>query len=84
MSEVIIHDPGNNKQIFTLYVWVSVDENGLEGIVAGPIPGIGFGTYVTSNKNLLPLFDEGIELLKASTTKKFILKEYNHGTPKEN
>lgn len=30
---MIIHDPGNTKKVDVIYAWLSVDENGNEGIV---------------------------------------------------
>lgn len=35
-----VHDPGNTKPLTELYVFVSVDSNGNEGILGAPLPGI--------------------------------------------
>lgn len=34
---MIVHDPGNTKKVDVIYAWLSVDENGNEGIVANII-----------------------------------------------
>ena len=50
MSHPIIHDPGNETRIDEVYVFMSIDEKGRNGIVASIIPALGAaGPLVTSS-----------------------------------
>jgi hypothetical protein len=50
MSEPIIHDPGNTKEITHLFVFMSIDENGKHGIVAEILPSLGSTPLITSSR----------------------------------
>lgn len=43
MSELEIHDPGNERRIDRVYVFMSIDDQGMNGIVASIIPAIAAG-----------------------------------------
>ena len=50
MSEPEIHDPGNTERLDRLYVFMSIDDEGNNGIVASIIPAIAAaGPLVTSS-----------------------------------
>lgn len=51
MSEPIIHDPGNSEPIERLYVFLSIDDEGKNGIVASILPGLGSTPLVTGSRN---------------------------------
>jgi hypothetical protein len=50
MSDPIIHDPGNETEIDTLYAFMSIDEKGRHGIVAEMIPGLGTTTLIFGSR----------------------------------
>jgi hypothetical protein len=47
MSEPLIHDPGNEGRIDRVYVFLSIDEEGNNGIIAEILPGLGSTPLVT-------------------------------------
>ena len=49
MSEPLIHDPGNETEIDTLYAFMSIDEKGRHGIVAEILPNLGSTPLVTGS-----------------------------------
>ena len=49
MSDPIIHDPGNDRRIDRLYVFMSIDEQGRNGIVASILPGLGSTPLITGS-----------------------------------
>ena len=53
MSEMIeLHDPGNETKIERLYAFMSIDEQGRNGIVASILPGLGSTPLVTGKRSL--------------------------------
>ena len=40
MSEPEIHDPGNERRIDRVYVFMSIDDQGMNGIVASILPAL--------------------------------------------
>jgi hypothetical protein len=52
LSEPLIHDPGNEIEIDTLYAFLSIDAEGRHGIVAEMIPGLGTTPLVTASPNV--------------------------------
>jgi hypothetical protein len=52
MSDPILHDPGNETEIDTLYAFMSIDAEGRHGIVAEMIPGLGTTTLVFGSPNV--------------------------------
>ena len=56
LSDTIISTPGNTQPAETVWAWLSVDEQGNEGIVANPMP---FISQFKSNMNkVLPIIEE--------------------------
>jgi hypothetical protein len=53
---VEIHKPPNTKLIDVIYVGMSEDENGFNGIIATIIEGFGGAPMVTASENVLGLF----------------------------
>jgi len=49
MSEPLIHDPGNTQQIDEVYVFMTIDEQRRNGIVAEILPGLGSTPLVTGS-----------------------------------
>jgi hypothetical protein len=49
MTEPEIHDPGNEMQIGELFVFMSIDKNGNNGIVASILQGLGSTPLVTDS-----------------------------------
>jgi hypothetical protein len=52
LSEPLIHDPGNESEIDTLYAFMSIDDEGLHGIVAQGLPGLGMTPLVFGKREL--------------------------------
>jgi hypothetical protein len=48
----VIHDPGNKRGIGQLYVFMSIDDNGFNGILGADM-GIGFTQLVTAEPKLI-------------------------------
>ena len=48
-DEPIIHDPGNDARIDRVYVFMSIDDEGRNGIVAESAPGLGTTPLVTGS-----------------------------------
>jgi hypothetical protein len=57
MSDLIIHDPGNEERIDRVYVFMSIDDEGRNGIVAEVLPGKGTTPLVTASL-------KGVEIMK--------------------
>jgi hypothetical protein len=51
-----IHKPPNERVIDVVYVGMSEDENGFNGIVATMVPGLGGSPMVTSSEKVLAFF----------------------------
>jgi hypothetical protein len=49
MSEPLIHDPGNENRIDRVYVFLSIDDEGANGIVADVLPHLGSTPLVTAS-----------------------------------
>jgi hypothetical protein len=56
------HTPPNEERVGRLYAFLSIDERGFNGIVAGVVPGIGSTPLVTSKRRiahkLMPIAQE--------------------------
>ena len=52
MSEPIFHDPGNENEIHFVYAFMSIDDEGLHGLVAEGLPGLGMTPLVTASPNV--------------------------------
>lgn len=48
----VIHDPGNEARIERLYAFLSIDEQGFNGIVAAILPGLGSTPLVTGKRSV--------------------------------
>jgi hypothetical protein len=61
LSEPFIHDPGNETAIEDVYVFMSIDEKGRNGIVASVLMGLGSTPLVTGSaktaEKMKPLAD---------------------------
>jgi hypothetical protein len=57
MSEPEIHDPGNTERIDRIYVFMSIDDEGKNGIVAEILPGLGSTQLITGSP-------KGVEIMK--------------------
>jgi hypothetical protein len=49
MSEPLIHDPGNENRIDRVYVFLSIDDEGANGIVADVLPHLGSTPLATAS-----------------------------------
>jgi hypothetical protein len=51
---MLLHKPENEQTIDTVWVFVGVDDKGLEGILAHAIPGLGVTPLVTGLERQVP------------------------------
>jgi hypothetical protein len=72
----IIHSPPNERELDELYAFLSVDDNGLRGLVAGFIPGIGATTFVTGSPKVLDYMRSRIPELAKATGKRIVLYKF--------
>jgi hypothetical protein len=61
-KETLIHDPGNETQIGEVFVFMSIDDKGRNGIVASVLQGLGSTPLVTGSaktaEKMKPLAEE--------------------------
>ena len=71
----LLHNPKNTKPLSTVYIVISQDEEGNEGICAGPAPFSPFTAYISGNLEIArtmftnALTAEGKRLVLRSYTK---------------
>jgi hypothetical protein len=69
MTDLIL-DPGNESRLDRLYVFLSIDGEGANGIVGGPMPGLGnFVQFVTASPEVVELMKKMAEELARRTGK---------------
>jgi hypothetical protein len=69
-DEPMIHDPGNATEIEHVYVFMSIDAEGRNGIVGGPMPGLGnFVQFVTASPKVVEMMKKAAEQLAKETGK---------------
>jgi hypothetical protein len=61
----LLHDPGNETKIERLYAFMSIDDQGRNGIIASILPGLGSTPLVTGSRKaahaLIPLAEKVAE-----------------------
>lgn len=67
----IVHDPGNTKPIDCIYIVLSVDDQGREGIVGTPLP------MVTSEPRLAAKMFAMAKYMKSETAKQVRLAKFS-------
>lgn len=70
MSEPVIHDPGNEEKIDRVYVFMSIDDQGRNGIVASILPHLGSTPLVTGKRSVAKSMIPLAEKIAARTGKK--------------
>jgi hypothetical protein len=75
----IIHSPPNERELDELYAFLSVDDKGLRGIVAGLIPGIGAQPLITGSPTVLALMKRMAPKLAKETGKRIALYKFKRG-----
>jgi hypothetical protein len=76
MKDIILSPP-NERELDELYAFLSVDDNGLRGIVAGPIPGIfGMTTFVTGSPKVLDYMRSVVPAIAKATGKRIVLYKF--------
>lgn len=81
MSYTKIHNPPNEAPLQKIWVWVSVDDNGNEGIVATGIEDVRTGgiqhfPLVTGKASRVPEFDRLAEKISKEGGKKVVKAEF--------
>jgi hypothetical protein len=71
------HSPPNTKRIEKLYVGMSEDARGFNGICGAVVPGIGGAPMVTSSENVFKFFKEQVALMGRRNEVKFF--EFHRG-----
>ena len=68
--------PPNTKRIETIYVGMSEDEKGFNGICAAMIPNVGASPMVTASEKVLAFFMEQAGWIEQRTGKKINFYEF--------
>lgn len=76
---VIINDRHNDRELDVLYVFCSVDEDGMRGIVAHIMPGLGSTPFVTGSPNAVEHMKRIAPQIARETGKRVVLYEYTRG-----
>lgn len=71
----VIHDPENTQKLDKLYAYISVDENGNEGIMAIPTQ-LGTTPLITGSPELFYTFGKMVDRVRDMTDKKIISAEF--------
>jgi hypothetical protein len=74
-----IHNPGNTKKIDTLYVFMSIDENGNHGILSSIFLNLGSMPLVTGSENVIPIFQKIAGEIGQKTKMKVGMFEFKRG-----
>ena len=71
-----LHNPPNERPIPELFAFVSIDENGNEGIVASILPGLGATPMVTASLKALEGLKGMAEELARQSGKAIVLRRF--------
>jgi hypothetical protein len=71
-----IHTPPNERTLDQIYVFCSVEDNGMRGIVANIIPGLGSTPFVTGSPLALEYMTKMAPILAKRTGKRIVLYAY--------
>jgi hypothetical protein len=71
-----IHAPANERTLDQIYVFCSIEENGLRGIVAGMIPGLGATPFVTGSPIVLEYMTKMAPIIAKKTGKRIVMYAY--------
>lgn len=74
-----LHDPGNDRVIDELYVFMSIDAHGRHGVVAGILPGLGATPFVTGSPKMAEFFKPTAEKIARESGKKIGLFAFKRG-----
>lgn len=82
---MIVHDAPNKLKIDRIWMVISVDANGNEGVCAGPMPGMpgGLMPLIAADEDRLPFIKEIAKRLAAKTKKTVRLIELSVRTDVE-
>jgi hypothetical protein len=72
-----IHNPDNVRKIETLWAFLSVDGNGMEGIVASGMEGIGMFPLISGEAKNLPILRAAAEKISKMGKKKIVLYKFS-------
>jgi hypothetical protein len=74
-----IHNPPNERTLDELYAFLSVDDNGMRGLVAHFLPGIGATTFVTGSPVVLEVMKTLVPEIARATGKRIVLYKFGRG-----
>lgn len=72
---VFIHDPKNVKSVESLWAWLSVDEDGNEGICATMMAG-NVCPLVTGDPDKVPMYQKLADSIAGYTSKRVVLAKF--------
>ena len=73
------HSPPNERELDELYAFLSVDENGMRGIVARTLPDLGLTTFVTGSPVVLEHMKGLAPEIARMTGKRIVLYKFTRG-----
>jgi hypothetical protein len=75
-----VHNPPNDRELDELYVFMSVDDNGMRGIVASLVPALGAsGPLVTGSLGVAEYFKGLAEQVARRTGKRIVMYRFRRG-----
>jgi hypothetical protein len=74
-----IHSPPNDRDLDEIFVFLSIDEDGKRGIVAGPLPGYGLAPFVTGSPKAAEYMKAVCADLARETGKRIAMVRFTRG-----
>ena len=74
-----IHAPPNDRELDELYVFCSVDDNGMRGIVASILPGLGSTPFVTGSPKAMEAMQRMAPDLAKRVGKRIVMYRFRRG-----
>ena len=73
------HTPPNDRELDELYVFCSVDDNGMRGVVAKILPGLGSTPFVTGSPKAVEAMKRMAGGIARQTGKRIVMYRFRRG-----
>lgn len=73
------HAPPNERDLDDLFVFLSVDDNGMRGIVAEFLPGLGSTQFFTGSPKAAEFFKGAAKAIAERTGKRIVMYQFRRG-----
>lgn len=71
-----VHNPPNDRELDELFVFCSLDDEGMRGIVAHIMPGLGSTPFVTGSPSAMEAMKPMARAIAAETGKRVVLYRF--------